>query len=431
MSLLVNSALAILDEAILRHQPSQLFALFSGGYDSLCATYVTSLHPLFSGVLHINTRIGIPKTHEFVYATCKAFGWPLLEYRSPITYEETILTEGFPGPAAHPIIYVKLKERAIAAFMRDHKRHWHDRIMLSTGARKDESRWRMGHVQAIRLDKTRVWVNPIMNWSKSDVLDYIAAQGLPHNEVVDLLHLSGECLCGCFGSPEELAMIDVFYPEVGAYIHSLEERVRAAGIPACKWGQPPPAYWKLMKQGQISLPGFDPTFLPLCTTCDARFAAAQAAAGEQPTGTQASLIVPETLQPVPHRIWTFPVKDRKDPAATRDAVTLQQIEHPLLRLTDDASEIWRPDNMDLLARICKEEEVPFDLVKELLRLEQRGQYRKDHTDIQESIFQLLSGDWSASGVTKESEEQQEQTPTPSISATRSRSLEKPKQLSLW
>jgi tRNA(Ile)-lysidine synthase TilS/MesJ len=49
----VRDAMAILDEAIGEHQPSHVFALFSGGYDSLCTTYVVAQHPRFMWILTI------------------------------------------------------------------------------------------------------------------------------------------------------------------------------------------------------------------------------------------------------------------------------------------------------------------------------------------------------------------------------------------
>ena len=115
MTALVARALSRLDEAIRLYAPSKVIALFSGGYDSLCATQ----HPRFAGVLHINTGIGIPQTRHFVRATCRAYGWPLLEYRSPIRYEDIVLTDGYgmPGPALHSTVYSKLKERALRLFM--------------------------------------------------------------------------------------------------------------------------------------------------------------------------------------------------------------------------------------------------------------------------------------------------------------------------
>lgn len=61
----VPNALAVLDEAIETHDPSHVFALFSGGHDSLTATALTAKHPRFTAAVHINTGIGIEETRDF------------------------------------------------------------------------------------------------------------------------------------------------------------------------------------------------------------------------------------------------------------------------------------------------------------------------------------------------------------------------------
>ncbi len=83
-----------------------------------------------------------------------------------------------------------------------------------------------------------VWANPLFDWSKSDCHDTIAAAGVARNPVVELLHMSGECLCGSFAKPDELKEIALWYPHVAERIHAIEAKVKAAGKP-CVWGQRP------------------------------------------------------------------------------------------------------------------------------------------------------------------------------------------------
>lgn len=259
---------AILNEALDLYQPSHVFAMFSGGYDSLVTTHLTAQHPQFSGVLHINTGIGIEQTREFVRATCHMYGWPLHEYQCAESYETWVLNGGFPGPAQHTIMYNRLKDRAIWAVLRDYKTHRRDRIAFVTGARRHESTRRMGNAEPHRRHKTQVWINPIINWSRDDVLDYKDLHQLPTNWVVDVLHMSGECLCGAFADTGELALIETFFPKMGGYLRDLEQRVHAAGYP-WGWDEAPPGWWQMVKRGQL---GFDGDgFFPLCTSCDARY----------------------------------------------------------------------------------------------------------------------------------------------------------------
>lgn len=263
---------SILDTAIEQYKPTHVFAMFSGGYDSLVTAHVTAQHPAFSGCVHINTGTGIPETREYVYETCRQQGWPLKEYQSEPkdSYESWVLTGGFPGPAMHPVMFNRLKDRGIAMLVREHKRRRRDKIMLVAGARRSESVRRMGQSQETRVDPSssaRVWTNPIYHWSKDDVLDYKALHSLPNNPVVDLLHRSGECNCGCFAQDDEREMFRMFYPEFHAWLSKLEQQVHEAGFP-WNWGEAPPAWYQQQQKGQEAL--FD--FLPLCSSCMARAA---------------------------------------------------------------------------------------------------------------------------------------------------------------
>jgi hypothetical protein len=84
---------------------------------------------------------------------------------------------------------------------------------------------------------------------------------IPRNVASDTLHMSGECLCGAFAHRGELDEIGEWFPEMRAEIEALEAEVRAAGHPEpfCTWGH---------GQGEPA-----ETSGPLCTSCDARFAA--------------------------------------------------------------------------------------------------------------------------------------------------------------
>jgi hypothetical protein len=76
-------------------------------------------------------------------------------------------------------------------------------------------------------------------WTKLDMTTYRLMQGdVPVNPVSEMLHMSGECLCGAFAKPNELDEIRMWLPDVAAEIETLEQEVRAAGHkePWCQWG---------------------------------------------------------------------------------------------------------------------------------------------------------------------------------------------------
>jgi len=252
------NGLQLIDEAIRQYNPRVLFGLMSGGHDSLCATHLASQHPLFGGVVHINTGIGIEQTRDFVRDVCDDNGWTLYEYHPPVPYDQIVKEYGFPGPTMHSLMYNRLKERGLRQLTREHKTEFKDRILLASGVRSLESTRRMGTTEPINKDGARVWVAPIHNWSNHDKNWYMTHHKLPRNQVVDLLHMSGECLCGAFARPGEREELRMWYPNVVEEIEALEREVEQ--IPKlrgkCRWGQMP----KDPDQMEMA-------FMPMCSSC--------------------------------------------------------------------------------------------------------------------------------------------------------------------
>lgn len=254
-------AFSVLDEAEEQYAPSARFALFSGGHDSLTATTAAfkwaAARKVEMAAAHINTGTGIPETSEFVRSVCSPRHWPLRELHPPRSYESIVLEFGFPGPAQHGFMYQRLKERCLRQLVREGKQERRDRVMLVTGVRQQESVRRMRHVERIQRDGGMVWAAPIWDWSKLDCNRAIERWELPRNPVVDILHMSGECLCGAFARPGEIKELEGWFPKVAERIHELEERVEAKGLRACAWGQRPPR----VHRGQMKLG-------PLCQECE-------------------------------------------------------------------------------------------------------------------------------------------------------------------
>jgi len=222
-----------IEGAVEEHQPSHLFALFSGGHDSLTSTALAASHPAFTAVVHINTGIGIEDTRDFVRATCERQGWPLIEMHPDAkTYRDLVTEKGMPGgPKAHNTMYYWLKQRQVRRLVAEHKQHRHDRIGLVTGIRTDESTRRMGAGISIpvRVTGSQLWISPILDWTGADCNAQIDALGLDRNPVVDLLHRSGECLCGALAHHSEIRDIEAWYPAAAREIHAYEQLARDHG----------------------------------------------------------------------------------------------------------------------------------------------------------------------------------------------------------
>ncbi len=252
----------------------EIWAAFSGGHDSIVSTHLISRHPLFKGVIHIDTGIGIPETQQYVIDVCKRFGWQLKIYRAteyingkgifdPQVYEDLVFKFGFPGPSMHTIFYNRLKERCLHQFIRENKtKRDNPQIVISTGFRSTESKRRNKYVDQTMtsngLPKSAIFLSPIINWSEQDVSDYMGIHNLPRNPVKDNLCISGECLCGAYAKKNEMIAIEVHYPTVAKRIKDLERKVKDK-FP-WGWEDRPPKWWKekrrkenLEANGQLGL----------------------------------------------------------------------------------------------------------------------------------------------------------------------------------
>ena len=257
-------ARAILETAIESHSPKHIFGLFSGGHDSCTVTHfvASALGDKMDGVVHINTGIGIPQTRQYVRETCQHYGWNLLEYKAtentkadgapdPMVYEDICIRYGFPGAFGHQMMYSRLKERQLRRLARDYKASPKQPMMLISGCRREESIRRMGTVKEIDPQGRIVWVAPFADMTAVDCGRYMEAHDIKRNPVKDLLHMSGECLCGAFAHKGELEEIELWYPEVASRIKEIEQKVRKAGFP-WGWEETPPQWWSARKSAQKS-----------------------------------------------------------------------------------------------------------------------------------------------------------------------------------
>lgn len=283
---LTDTAHGILAEAVRTevldtgHELAGIVILFSGGKDS--TTLAHCFRNVATHAAHANTGIGVEATRQFVRDTCADWGLPLIE-KHPLpgqTYEDIVMGRyranngkqpwpgGFPGPAAHFIMYRMLKERALRQVRRElviNPRK--QRVIYITGVRTQESARRMMTTTAagpIRREGSVVWVSPLIGWSDEDLMTYRRVHGddVPLNDVSALLHMSGECLCGAYAHRGELDEIAEWYPEVAFGIRELEARVQAAGV-----GDEAHRTWGWDK----NKPRERPRSGGLCGSCDKRY----------------------------------------------------------------------------------------------------------------------------------------------------------------
>jgi 3'-phosphoadenosine 5'-phosphosulfate sulfotransferase (PAPS reductase)/FAD synthetase len=226
-----------------RYDPSTVVLMFSGGHDSsvLVDWFDRFIKPYTQDVRcivgHINTNIGIPDTREFAREFSEKRSLEFLEvsvedvkkdpnYSSVKSYEEFVKEYGFPGPGQHKMAYSWLKYRPILKMTKDLKQSYHDRVMFITGVRRDESNRRFTETTRFMRNGARVWLAPIMDWTNTDMRLYRELLDLERNDVYDFMHTSGECLCGCFASDNELKELELWFPEVADRIKEIEEEIQ-------------------------------------------------------------------------------------------------------------------------------------------------------------------------------------------------------------
>jgi len=114
-------------------------------------------------------------------------------------------------------------------------------VIFVAGRRRDESKRRADVPELERRDSI-VWVSPLIAWTKLDLNTYRLMCGdVPVNEVADILHMSGECLCGAFAGWGELENLMAWFgsdPGI-AIIGQLEDELAGReDIPPIrrKWG---------------------------------------------------------------------------------------------------------------------------------------------------------------------------------------------------
>jgi 3'-phosphoadenosine 5'-phosphosulfate sulfotransferase (PAPS reductase)/FAD synthetase len=267
VELLIRDSHLILDKAIEElvtkdgKTVAGVVGLFSGGNDSTVLCHMMS--DVLSHLGHANTTIGIEQTRQFVRDTAKLWDIPLLEFKPPREvdhYRSLVLDQGFPGPGHHFKMYQRLKERGLHQMRRTLVQDRSQRIVLVAGRRREESR-RRANIPEMEREGSMVWASPLVHWTKLDMNTYRLMFDVPVNEVSDLLHMSGECLCGSFAHAGELDEIAMWFPDVANQIKSLEEELSdRSDIPdkRKKWG------WGAREEKGDEKSG------ALCSSCDVR-----------------------------------------------------------------------------------------------------------------------------------------------------------------
>lgn len=257
MNRLIEDARRILNEAIEMHNPSHIICLFSGGYDSMVATHlVHSLAPPQPTMTYaIDTRLSADGWAAYVQGVADKMGWRFDIYNNEKgfrEYADWVQRQGQPySRRGHAFAYNRLKDRAIAAMVRDHKVSRFDRVLFVSGIRRAESATRAKLESPHSRCGAGAFTNPLFNWSDEILLTYRIEHELPENPFYETVGGSGDCQCN-WGGFIDLDTLQQHSPDLAcgrvALLDKLSKENHGWG-----WGEKPSEYLLQRRRGQAEL----------------------------------------------------------------------------------------------------------------------------------------------------------------------------------
>jgi len=229
----------ILQESINKYKIDSFYVAYSGGKDSgIALNYVANnFSKQFRGVIFVNTGIGTEATIDFVKSYCKAKKYPLFILKpenvirkdgTPYSYENLVMRWGFPTFSGHRITMQQLKFFPIRQFIQQKMKEGKKPCIIS-GIRKKESARRKNNKKWNTsidndLGNKIIFVKPLYYKSNNWVMKYFIENDIKRSPVYDTLHISGDCLCGCFAQKDEAKLLQMFHPDVYQKIINLEKK---------------------------------------------------------------------------------------------------------------------------------------------------------------------------------------------------------------
>jgi len=196
---------------------------FSGGKDSLVVLHRLLQKDPSLPVVFVDTTISLPENLEYVKDLADEWGFDLKIYRPPKDFF-TLLMEKRIWPRMNTRwCYAELKMKAFQKAARD--------LGLDgfyTGLRREESWRRRDRPIKYWNVKTRYWlVNPIINWTESQVQAYIRKHNLPVNPCYRLYGTTGCWYCP-FLTKQKIVRIALRHPELMEKLIPYEEMIEPA-----------------------------------------------------------------------------------------------------------------------------------------------------------------------------------------------------------
>ena len=236
----------------------EFYVAYSGGKDSgIALDFMAKEFPqYFKGVVFVNTGIGTDATINFVENYCKERGYTLYHLHAedvkrkidthvgkkgePFDFEHLVMAYGFPQQPLHTVTMRWLKMFSLRQFIFERIAKGENPAIVS-GIRKNESARRKTKAKKYIYNDGKMWfVSPLYFKSNEWVYEYFVKEDIKRSPCYETLHISGDCLCGCFAQENELELLKMFHPEVYDKIKKLEMKLKTCGTDDAKkhatWG---------------------------------------------------------------------------------------------------------------------------------------------------------------------------------------------------
>jgi 3'-phosphoadenosine 5'-phosphosulfate sulfotransferase (PAPS reductase)/FAD synthetase len=218
-------------EVAITNDINNIFALFSGGRDSLVALHlayrVARALKLKIVALHVDTTISTPGNIEYVKFICEKLGVNLKILRPKRDYFTLVRKWGFPTITRRWCCY-HLKIEPLKLYFKNIDVS--DSLVID-GIRAEESRRRKNYPK-LGFHKHFKCLNyhPIFNWTGEDVKDYIVRYSLPENPLYAKgLPRASECWCPVFKRISQFKWLMENYPELFNKLVKLESELKSGG----------------------------------------------------------------------------------------------------------------------------------------------------------------------------------------------------------
>lgn len=214
----------ILTTAIKEWNPIRIVCLFSGGYDSMCATHLThrlDTHGVPISTWAIDTKLSADGWREYVQVVADELQFSNFNIwdneKGFRQFVESVRQKGCPRTRAmHTYVFQKLKERGIDGIHMLYKQQRSDKTLFISGMRRAESVYRQNADEVSRVgNSNKIFAAPIVYWSDEDIARYRMNNDLPDNPFYDTVKGSGDCQCN-WGNFITLGTLRIYSPNLAA-----------------------------------------------------------------------------------------------------------------------------------------------------------------------------------------------------------------------